>query len=335
VILAGDVGGTKTNIALFRPRSAGEMPERIREQTYKSAEHPGLESIISAFLRPGEKARAACFGVAGPVIAGRSETPNLPWVIDALRITADFGIPRVVLVNDLVATAIRGTTLGPDDVKSLNGRIDPNGEGTKLVIAAGTGLGLATLVRSGRRWIPLASEGGHSDLPAQNEEQAALVAYLAARHHHVSVERAVSGPGLLSIFEFMVQTKKIEPNPAVAESARENPHAAPQVIAEHAISATCPASVEALRLFVELYGAVAGNFALTVLATGGVLLGGGIAPKILPALSDGRFMRAFRDKGRFQELLESTPVAVILDPETALDGAAFRASEELENAQGA
>jgi glucokinase len=211
----------------------------------------------------------------------------------------------------------------------LNGRIDPRTTEPKLVVAAGTGLGLAALVWSGRDWVPLPSEGGHTDLAAQNGEQAALVAYLAERHGHVSVERAVSGPGLAAIFSFVVDSKRVSANPDALRKIEANPDDAPRLVAEQALAESCPASVEALRMFIELYGAVAGNFALTVLATGGVLLGGGIAPKILPALSDGRFMRSFADKGRFRELLEGIPVAVIRDPETALDGAALRAAQEL------
>lgn len=329
MILAGDIGGTKTNVALFDAAVGSGLPERIREGKYMSAEHAGLEGILSTFLRPGEKPEAACFGVAGPVIDGRSETPNLPWIIDAAAIARTFGIPRVLLVNDLVATAIRAETLGPADVESLNGRIDPCATGAKLVIAAGTGLGLAALVHSGKEWIPLPSEGGHSDLSARGAEQVALVSYLAERHGHVSVERAVSGPGLAALYGFIVDTGRAAPSPDVRARVAEDPKSAPQAIAEHGLSGACPASVEALRLFVDLYGAVAGNFALTVLATGGVLLGGGIAPKILPALKTGGFMRAFTDKGRFRELLENTPVAVILDSETALLGAAIVAAREL------
>jgi glucokinase len=329
MILAGDVGGTKTNIALFQPVPAG-MPERIRTARFKSAEHGGLESIISAFLKPGERPEAACFGVAGPVIGGRSETPNLPWVIEASHIASKFGIPRVVLVNDLVATAIRGGTLGPNDVESLNGTIDPNATGPKLVIAAGTGLGVAALFRTGSDCIALPSEGGHADLAAENLEQAALVAYLGERHHHVSVERAVSGPGLATIFAFVVETRRATANSEVLRGIERAEDRAPQLVAEYGLAGTCAASVEALRLFVEFYGAAAGNFALTFVATGGVLLGGGIAPKILPALRDGRFMQSFANKGRFRELMQSTPVAVILDPETALLGAAIRAARELD-----
>lgn len=329
MILAGDVGGTKTNIALFDHVSGQRVPKSTRHATYRSSEHSGLESIISDFLRTGEHPDAACFGVAGPVIGGRSETPNLPWVIDSTSISERFGIPRVGLVNDLVATAIRGGTLGPDDVANLNGRIDQGATGTKLVVAAGTGLGMAMLVRSGDEWLPLPSEGGHASLPARNAEQAALVAYLTERHRHVSIERAVSGPGLATIFDFVVDTKRAEANPEALRIVVANPRAAPAMVTEHALAKSCPACVEALRLFVDLYGAVTGNFALTVMATGGVLLGGGIAPKILPALTDGRFMRAFTDKGRFRELLEGVPVAVILDPEAALYGAAIRAVQDM------
>lgn len=330
MILAGDVGGTKTNIALFDHEPGRKVPKPIRRATYRSVEHPGLESIISNFLQPSERPAAACFGVAGPVIGGRSETPNLPWVIEAARISADFTIPKVVLVNDLVATAIRGGTLGPDDVATLNGRIDPDAPGVKLVVAAGTGLGVAALVRMGDEWMTLPSEGGHASLPVRNTEQSAFLAHLSARHAHVSTERAVSGPGLASIFSFIVDTKRALPNPEVLRLVSANPRGAPQIVSEHALAKSCPASVEALRMFVDFYGAVAGNFALTVLSTGGVLLGGGIAPKILPALTDGRFMSAFADKGRFRPLLEATPVAVILDPETALFGAAIRAAREVD-----
>jgi glucokinase len=333
MLLAADVGGTKTNIALCAlPDRHGALPRLLHRATYASADHSGLEAIVEHFLgdlgaeRPA-RIDAACFGVAGPVLDTHSETPNLPWVIDGATIAHRFGIRSVELVNDLVATAIRAATLGSDDLEVLHpGTPNAPGPGNRVVVAAGTGLGVAQLVRAAGRYTPVPSEGGHVCFAPRNREEFALLEFLARRHGRVSVERAVSGRGLASIYEFILERGEPAPDPDLRRAVLADPEHAARLVAEHGQSGDCRAASRALDLFIELYGAAAGNFALTALATGGVLLGGGIAPKLLTALRRGRFLEAFFDKGRFAPLMHTIPVYVIEDPETALFGAALEAA---------
>lgn len=335
MLLAGDVGGTKTILALCAPpEQPGALPRRIAQATFASAEHPDLESVIDAFLSglsPVQPPRvsSACFGVAGPVVDDRSETPNLPWVIDAPTIGQRFGFARTLLINDLVATAIRAALLSAEDVAVLApGKPQAEPPRTRVVVAAGTGLGVAQLVELGGRWHALPSEGGHVCFAPRNALEVELLELLQRRYGRVSLERAVSGAGLAHIYELFRDSGRATPSPEVERRLASDPESAPRWVSEAALADTCPASRAALELFVELYGAAAGNFALVTLAMDGVFLGGGIAPKILPALERGRFLDAFVDKGRFRPLMETIPVYVIEDPETALLGAAIEAGRQ-------
>jgi glucokinase len=304
--IAGDIGGTHTRIALFD--RGGTDPAAL--EIYRSGEHDGLEAMLRAFLaaHPAEVSRAA-FGVAGPVHDGYVQTTNLAWPVDAASVAGALGLERVGLVNDLVANAYGIAELGPDDLAVLNAG-DPRAGGNAAVISAGTGLGEAGLYWDGHRHHVLASEGGHTDFAPTNDEEAALRAHLAATHPHVSYERVCSGMGLVAIHEFL-GGKGLD-GMAITRAA-------------HGGDAVC---ARALDMMVAIYGAEAGNLALKLLATGGVYVGGGIAPQILPRLRDGGFMRAFTAKGRFAELLRQVPVQVILNDRTALLGAARLARGE-------
>jgi glucokinase len=319
VILAGDIGGTKTVIGLFE--EAGDRLRIVRQETFPSREHGALEEILGRFLsgEPARGVRAACFGVAGPVIDGRCEATNLPWVIDAMVLERTLGVTGVGVVNDLVATAYGIAVLAPEEFCVLNpGRPHPGGN--MALIAAGTGLGEAILFWDGRTFRAVASEGGHADLAPRNALEIALLEYLLTRHHRVSYERVVSGPGIFNTYSFLKQGGYGEEPPWLAERfPGQDPGV---VITEAALRRESDLCIKTLQLFVSLYGAEAGNLALKALATGGVYVGGGIAPKILDFLRDGTFMSAFTDKGRLSPLLREMPVRVILNPKTALYGAA-------------
>jgi glucokinase len=304
--IAGDIGGTHTRIALFDSGRA----EPVALEVYSSPEHDGLEPMLDAFLaaHPAEVGRAA-FGVAGPVDEGRVQTTNLAWPVDAASVARRLGLDHVDLVNDLVANAYGIAELGPDDLAVLNAG-DRKAGGNAAVISAGTGLGEAGLYWDGRRHHVLASEGGHTDFAPTNEAEVALRAHLAAIHPHVSYERVCSGMGLVAIHKFLG-------GGGLDGTAISN--------AAFAGDALC---ARALDMMVAIYGAEAGNLALKLLATGGVYVGGGIAPRILPRLRDGGFMRAFTAKGRFADVLQRIPVQVILNDRTALLGAARLARGE-------
>lgn len=323
MILAGDTGGTKTVIALFE--EAGERLRVVREETFPSQDYGGLEEILNLFLEGGSSPvlRAACFGVAGPVVEGRSEATNLPWVIDAKALGGTLGIKNVSVINDLVATAYGVPVLTSEELCVLNeGRSHPGGN--MALIAAGTGLGEAILFWDGGAYQGVASEGGHADLAPRNALEIELLQYLLTRYHRVSYERVVSGPGIFNIYAFLKDAGYGEEPSWLTERLRDEDPSA--VIAETALRGENELCTKALRLFVSLYGAEAGNLALKALATGGVYIGGGIAPKILDQLTDGTFMAAFTDKGRLSPVLEDMPVRVILNPETALLGAARHAA---------
>jgi glucokinase len=259
---------------------------------------------------------AACFGVAGPVADGRIEMPNLGWRLDAQRLGETLGVARVVLLNDLEATAYGVDTLTADRFAVLNAGV-PRSDANAALIAAGTGLGVAILFWDGARRRVSASEGGHADYAPRDAEQEGILGRLRARFGHVSWERLVSGPGLRNIYDAL----DVEEDPGVARSIAAAADAS-AAIAEAALARTCARCVRALDVFADCYGAAAGNLALHALAAGGVYIGGGIAPKILRKLEDGSLFRAFADKGRLSPLLRDIPVKVILDPTTALRGAA-------------
>lgn len=318
MILAGDVGGTNTRLAVFETGARCSQP--IAEATLASQRYASLGDIVQPFLSTyGPDVRFACFGVAGPVQHGRSKAVNLPWEVDAQQLARHTGLDMVWLLNDLEATAYGVTELTPQDTVTINPGA-PHVEGNAAIIAAGTGLGEAGLYWHEGRYWPFASEGGHTSFAPINEVHVALLRYLQQRFSHVSWERVVSGPGLYNIYIFLRDTGRGQELPWVAEEMQQQEPAA--VISGAALTGQCALCVQALTLFVELYGAEAGNLALKVMATAGVFIGGGIAPKILAKLREPVFMQAFTAKGRLQSVLETVPVHVILNDKTALCGAA-------------
>jgi glucokinase len=323
MILCADVGGTKTKLALFRP---DDLLEAVWLQTYASAEVDDLGTLVEALVaRERWTIDAASLGVAGPVIGTRVETTNLPWRIDAQALGASLGGVPVFLLNDLEALAYGIPALPARALVTLNPGQSVD-KGAIAVIAAGTGLGQAGLVWDGRRWLALASEGGHADFAPRSDREVALLRYLLRRWDHVSWERLVSGPGLVHILEFLRDVED-EPVPAPLADAIATGDPAAAITAA-ALAGGVSIATMALDLFVRLYGAEAGNLALKLKAMGGVYVGGGIAPKILPKLVDGAFRDAFLAKGRFRDLLEAIPLRVILDDDTALYGAARYAAEQ-------
>jgi glucokinase len=264
-------------------------------------------------------------GVAGPVREGRCEATNLPWVIDSQKIAQQLNLPRVGLINDLEANAYGIGELETKDFEVLN-QGTQDAQGNRAVISAGTGLGEAGLFWDGREYRPFASEGGHADFAPRNHVEMDLLDYLLKRHPRVSVERVISGPGLFNIYQFLKDTgRDEEPTWLVDQMRHKDP---PTVITENGLEGKSSLCMQALDLFVSLYGAEAGNMALKVMATGGVYLGGGIAPKIIAKLRDPVFMNAFTAKGRMRPLLQAIPVRVILNPKVALLGAARHAMQQ-------
>jgi glucokinase len=328
MILAGDIGGTNVRLALFEIESGRLV--RKDEKKFRSREFPGLEGPVEAFLA-GRRVRAAGFGVAGPVRDGRSEATNLPWVVDAALLAAELAIRHVALVNDLFANALGLSELSGEDFAVVNaGAPDPLG--SAALISAGTGLGEAYLVRSGGRLEPRASEGGHASFAPRNPFEIDLLRHLHLTFRHVSFERVLSGPGLAALYAFeRSRSRESEPAWLSAEIAAAG-DASPAVTAA-ALAEKDAVAVRTLEHFVSIYGGEAGNLALKVLATGGVYVGGGIAPRILPKLLDGTFFGAFCDKGRFAPLLAKIPVKVVVNDSCALLGAA-RLGAELSEAPG-
>jgi len=318
LILAGDIGGTRPRLALFRATSAG--PEAVAHSDFASRRHGSLATIVREFLAgTGQRPDRACFGIAGPIRAGRVLTPNLPWLVDGAELAELLDLPRVGLLNDLQANAYGIPLLRQEDFTTLNpGQPEPTG--TIAVIAAGTGLGETTAIWDGTAHRPLPSEGGHADFAPRNELEAELLLHLRAEFGRVSYERVLSGPGLVNLYRFLRDRRHLPETPAVVTAMAHDDPAA--VISRAAISDSCPLCTQTLELFVSLYGAEAGNLALRALATGGLYLGGGIAPKIVALLTRPLFMLAFTAKGRLSPLLEAIPVRVIRNERTALLGAA-------------
>jgi len=319
MILAGDIGGTNTRLALLEMED--KWPRVIVEQTFPSREHKSLDEIVRQFLgEHGLAIKRACFGVAGPIRNRRTKPSNLPWVVDADQLATLFGFDAVTLVNDLEANAFGLVALEAKDFAVLNEGA-PESEGNTAIISAGTGLGEAGLHFEGKMRRPFASEGGHADFAPRNELEIELLRYLIPQFHHVSYERVLSGPGLLNIYTFLRDTGRGEEAAWLADEMQEADPSA--VITRAALEGKSELCMRALDLFVSIYGAEAGNLALKVNATGGVFLGGGIAPRIIDKLKSPAFMEAFTAKGRMRPLLEAVPVRVILNDMTALIGAAL------------
>lgn len=318
MILAGDVGGTHTRLALFEVES-GKFVSRV-EEIYPSRQSKSLEEIIDIFLKAHPaKLDCAAIGIAGPIRNGRCVATNLPWVVDVKVITSRIGIANVALLNDLEANAYGIATLLPEDFAIIYPGA-ANAEGNIGVVSAGTGLGKAGMYFDGTDHHPFATEGGHSSFSPENELEAELYEFLASRYGHVSWERVLSGPGLVNIFEFLRDEKGAEVPRDLAEAMKTGDAAA--AISKAAIAGAPEICVKALDMFVRAYGAECGNFGLNILASGGIYLGGGIPPRILPKLRDGAFVEAFLAKGRMRPLLEAIPVRVILNDNAALRGAA-------------
>jgi glucokinase len=322
MLLAADIGGTKTNLAIFSLEAGLRAP--LAEATFPSTAYPSLEALVSEFLSQANvKPEHASFGVAGPVVAGRATVTNLPWVMDEAQLQTALNLSSVHLLNDLDAIAHAVPRLEPDDLYALNeGQAAPGG--AIAVIAPGTGLGEAFLTWDGARYQTHASEGGHADFAPGNLLEIELLRYLqqGLGSEHVSYERVCSGRGLPNIYTYLKDSGYAEEPAWLAEQLAVADDPTP-VIVNAAVDGERPCELCAatLNTFVSILGAEMGNLALKVLATGGVYLGGGIPPRILPALKHERFMQAFRRKGRMSKLLIQIPVQVILNPKVALLGA--------------
>ncbi|MEW6445187.1 MAG: glucokinase [Pseudomonadota bacterium] len=323
MFLAGDIGGTKTVLALYE-QQGGEML-RLREASVPSRDHARFEDIVDDFLgidRP--VLRGASFGVAGPVADGVCRTTNLPWRLDENELSARIGCP-VKLLNDLEAAALGMLHISPEHRAALS-TARRGKDGMTAVIAAGTGLGEALLFWDGLRYHVQPTEGGHCDFAPNSAEEDALLVYLREKlGGHVSVERVLSGPGLYNIWLFLRDTERAGVMAEGVRQAIEQALDPSAEIARRALDDSDPACVRALALFCRIYGAEAGNLALKCLPSGGVLIGGGIAPKILEFMRRGDFMGGFLDKGRFRDLLARLPVEVVLEPRAPLIGAAWTA----------
>jgi glucokinase len=325
MILAGDVGATKVHLALCK-FERGQLLT-VHDHKYSARDFPGLVEVVDIFLRECRESLgqpvdvlSACFGVPGPVRNGRLKLTNLPWTLDAGQLAVELKIEHVFLINDLEANGYGVPELTADQILVLS-KGDPAAEGNRGLIAAGTGLGEAILVWNGQSHLPMASEGGHSDFSARNEEEIELLRYLQKTlKGRVSSERVISGLGLANVYAYCRDVKRLEEPGWLKDRMRtEDPNAVIGELGESGASELC---TEALNIFVSAYGAEAGNLALKILAVGGMYVGGGIAPKLLKKMQDGTFMKAFTDKGRLSDLLVQTPVRLILESRAALMGAA-------------
>ncbi len=321
MLLAGDIGGTKTILAIYSAESGPHAP--LAEATYPSAEYPSLETLASEFLaQVNLKVERASFGVAGPVVGGRATVTNLPWVLDEAQLRRALDLSAAHLLNDVLAVAHAVPGLGPADVRTLNQGTPVDG-GAIAVIAPGTGLGEAYLTWDGARYRAFASEGGHTDFGPNTPLEMEMLRFLQQRFDHVSYERICSGIGLPNIYRFLKESGYASEPAWLAEQLAADDPTPIIVAAALDTNRLCELCAATLDLFVSALGAEAGNMALKVLATGGVYLGGGIPPRILPLLAGGKFMQAFLRKGRFSELLSRMPVRVILNSKAALLGAAL------------
>jgi len=320
MILAGDIGGTKTVLALYRDPS--EKLEPIKEEVFKSQEFPQFEQVLSKFFGENKngKMSAICIGVAGPVKNGRCETTNLPWVLDEKEIGKTWGVEKVKLLNDLEAAAYGMLFLPSHEMAELNKGTPSSEKGNIAVIAAGTGLGEAFLCWDSGGYIPVASEGGHSDFAPQSDQEIELLKFLRSELGHVSYERILSGPGIFNIYRFLRATGPYPEPDWLKEKLQSGDPSA--TITQIGLARENELCLETLNLFTSIYGAEAGNLALKALSVSGVFIGGGIAPKIFEKLNDGAFMKAFLNKGRYTKLLKEIPVKVSLNSKAPLIGAA-------------
>jgi glucokinase len=326
MLLAGDIGGTKTNLGIYSIEKGPREP--LIEATLPSGEYPSLEALVKEFLSRTEfSVDSASFGIAGPVVKGKVKTTNLPWIIDEKKLGKELGLRSVHLVNDLEAIAYGVPLLESRDLHTLNEGVAAPG-GTMAVIAPGTGLGEAFLIWDGNRYRAHASEGGHADFGPTGPMEIDLLQYLYKKFKHVSYERICSGHGLPNIYAFL-RDRGYAIEPAWLADQLSSADDPTPVIVNAALDTanTCELCRTTLHVFVSVLGAEAGNLALKVLATGGVYLGGGIPPRIIPALENKVFLESFTQKGRFSDLVTRIPVHVIMNPKIALIGAASHGLE--------
>jgi glucokinase len=324
VLLVGDIGGTHARLALLKPN--GRV---VHKREFASRMYPSLEAVLREFLdsiKPKPKVMAAAFGVAGPVVKGRVVATNLPWVVDSRLIARKLGIKRVTLLNDLVALSLGTIRVPRAKLHFLSENAQsPSKRGSNVaVIAAGTGLGEAILVWDGHGFVPSATEGGHADFAARDDLEVDLLQFLRNRFSRVSYERILSGNGIGNLYDFFRQAKGIEESTANTETIAASPDRN-AAISELGLNGTSEAASRAIQLFATIYGAEAGNLALKALALGGVYVCGNIAAQMISVLAAGFFRRAFLEKGRFGALMEKIPVAVVLDNDVGLNGAAAAA----------
>lgn len=314
MILAGDIGGTKTNLGLFDVQ--GGTLSKVTDKRYASREHAGLEEIVRDFLSTtGAKVSAASFGIAGPVVDYRVRAGNLPWVIDGATMAKLVGLERVRLMNDLEACAYGIAVMRPENLEVLYAGV-PAPQAHRAVIAAGTGLGEALLFWDGSKHVPMATEAGHADFAPHTEQQADLWRFVKSRGEFASAELVLSGRGFKTVHEFL--------NPDMRHPGFDDPKIDPApTITRLGLSGECPVCVATLDLWTEVYGSEAGNLAVRSVARGGIYVAGGIAVKILPKMKDGRFVAAARDKEKMQDFLSKVPIQVVLDEECPLKGAAY------------
>lgn len=324
-VLAGDIGGTKTSLAVIEVD--GAQLGVLAQQRYSSSAFASLDDVVREFMAENNPAcDYASFGIAGPVKDGKCETTNLPWQVDARAMSNALGLRSVWLINDLEANARGISGLAKDDLYTLSAG-DADACGNASIISAGTGLGQAGLYWDGKCHRPFSSEGGHTDFAPGCEREISLLHYLQRQYDHVSWERVISGMGLVNIHAFLSEYRQVEPPAWLSAEMRDGDDAA--AISRAAQAGRCPVCSEALDMFVKLYGVEAGNHALKIMATGGVYIGGGIAPRILEQLKEGEFLNGFWSKGRMEPLMRSMPVRIILNRHTALFGAALYAQSEI------
>ncbi|HEU64730.1 MAG: Glucokinase [Candidatus Anoxychlamydiales bacterium] len=317
MLLSGDIGGTNTRLALYEYNKPLKL---IKEERFLSSNYSTLLNAIHAFLKnENVKIEAASFGVAGPVRDGKCQATNLPWLIDIHEIAKDLNISKAYLLNDLEANAYGVECLKENELFVLN-EGDENAKGNACIVAAGTGLGEAGMYFNGKRHIPFACEGGHTDFGPQNDLEIGLLKFLQKKYGHVSYERILTGAGIYNLYEFLVENN-IEPKDEKLDNELKN-HSEPQmIITKKGVNKENKTCERVIDWFISMYGAEAGNAALKFFALGAVYIGGGIAPKILDRLQDGSFMKSFADKGRFTKLMMAMPVKVILNDRAALIGA--------------
>ncbi len=322
MLLAGDIGGTKTVLALYAENTAKDSLTPIEEKTFPSKNYESLEDVVNDFLNGrSQKPLVASFGVAGPVMGNEAKVTNLPWHINTEKIQAKTGIPQAFLLNDLESIATAVPHLSADDIATINeGKRNPTG--AIGVVAPGTGLGEGFLIWNGDKYLACPSEGGHSAFAPTTALQRELLTYLELRFTHVSVERVCSGSGIPNLYQFLKETDRYEEPPWLHDQIEAAADATP-VIMTAAVNKQANICTATLDLFIAILGSECSNMAVKVLSTGGMYLGGGIPPRMVSQLQDGRFMANFTDKGRFSQLMQDMPVHVILNAKAGLLGAAY------------